>query len=266
MLMHLLNKRAKDYIKEIVYGLHPLTGEIHPLANKGWVVHRSMVSNEWGYCYFRIPKSAGSTIARSLAYYDPTRVYNPAEDIRGKQIKKDASYLLAAKTWSLAGLVRKYFLFTFVRNPYTRILSAYLDKIARLENTAFQSTRDRVMTFSDTRRDLTFETFIRYLEKEGLYKNPHWIPQIGLLPVRVDQIHFIGKVENLDNDLRQVMNRIYGEGVYQESLTRQHGRTDSTGKMMQYYDRKLLDRVYQLYQLDFASFSYPKDWSVNIPD
>lgn len=251
-------RAIKGYIQDVFYVLHPLTVNIHPKVRKHWVVHRTMVSQSGRYCYFRIPKSANSTIARSLAYYDPNILYDPLQDLRGKSAKKSAR-LLSAGALTLAGLYEKYFLFTFVRNPYSRLLSAFMDKIFKLDNAAFESTRQVVRSFSDTKHDLTFESFIHYLEKRGLYENPHWVPQMAMLPLAVEKLHFIGRVENLDDDLNFVVNRLFGEGVYKGPVIREVNRTNSAHKLAQYYDGNLSERVYALYKADFDAFSYARD-------
>jgi hypothetical protein len=252
--------KVKGYLDPIQYRIHPLAREIDPRIPKRWVLSRSMVSNNGHYCYFRIPKCANSTIVRSLAAYDPAIIFDPT-DFKGRNIKRQTSNLFSARALTVFSLTQKYFLFTFVRNPYARVLSAYLDKIAILEKQKFDAKRQVVMTFSDSGRDLTFKAFVRYLENGGLYQDPHWAPQTAMLPFGVKLLHFVGRVENLDKDLETIVNRLFGKGVYKGPTTREAGRTNSTDKLTQFYDKILADRVYALYQADFESFSYPKDIS-----
>lgn len=255
----MFSRKLKGYLKQIIYELHPLTKEIDSRVQKKWVVHRSMVSNTWRYCCFRIPKCANSTIAKSLAYYDPDMAYDPT-DPRGQIHKANSRWrLLSAQALTPSGLSQKYFLFTFVRNPYSRILSAYLDKIANLEREAYAAKRRNILKFSDADGGLSFAAFIRYLEQRGLYENPHWAPQTAMLPVAVEKIHFVGRVENLDDDLGFVVNRLFGAVAYQGPIIREINRTHSAHKMAQYYDRDLSERVYGLYKADFDAFAYAKD-------
>lgn len=257
MIFRKFIKKTNGYIRQCMYGFHPLTKDINPRINRRWVVHRSTFSDTWKYCYFRIPKCANSTVARSLAYYDPDIDYDP-EDQRGKKYK-NSSHLLRTDASTVDELTQKYYLFTFVRNPYSRLLSAYMDKMAREDNRAFEKTRTVVRTFSGTGRDLTFEAFVNYLEKRGLYENPHWAPQTAMLPVAAGKINFVGRVENLDADLGFVVNHFFGAGVYEGPVNREINRTYSAHKLAQYYDRNLSERVYALYKTDFDVFAYAKD-------
>lgn len=250
--------KTKKYIKEILYGLHPLTAYVDPRVKKTWVAQRSFVSNKWSYCYFRIPKCANSTVTRSLSYYDAGLLYDPAADPMGKVAKNRSDRLLSAKVLTADALPTRYFLFTFVRNPYARLLSAYMDKIARLDNPVFESTREAIRAFSDSKCDLTFEAFVKYLECRGLYENPHWVPQTSMLPIAARKIHFIGRVESLERDLEFIIDRVFGEGIYKGALMREVRRTDAVNKIFRYYNTELARRVCSLYQADFDAFSYSK--------
>jgi hypothetical protein len=256
-----ISKKARQYVKGFFYGLHPLTAQIHPCVKKYWVVRRSFISNRWKYCYFRIPKCANSTIARSLFKYEQGSLYDLSADPRGRVAKQSSDRLLSARALSADALCSKYFLFTFARNPYERLLSAYLDKIARLDNTGFDSIRKLIRSCAGTKKDVTFADFAQYLEKSGLYQDPHWIPQTAMLPVAVSRIHYVGRIEHLDADLEYVINQIFGQGTYQMTFTRQDRHTNSTAKIMAHYDKNLFERVYKLYEVDFQAFSYPKIWS-----
>lgn len=256
-------KKVKGYLDHILYIIHPLAGEIDCRINRQWVISRSMVSNKRRYCYCRIPKCANSTIVNSLAYYDPEMTFDPT-DQRGKYVKEQTSRLLSAKSLTVSSFTGKYFLFTFVRNPYSRVLSAYLDKIAVLEKKAYATNRQVIIAYSRSGQDLTFETFVSYLENGGLYLDPHWAPQTSMLPVGVKKIDFVGRVENLDKDLEYVVKYLFGENIYQGPVTREVDRTDSSNKLLKYYDTEIADRVYSLYKSDFDSFLYSKDLFVRL--
>jgi hypothetical protein len=259
IMAHKFTKKVPTFLREFVWKWHPLTNEIDSRIDKRWVVSRCMVLNTQRYCYFRIPKCANSTIVRTLAYYDPKLTFDP-KDLTGEVIKSEFN-LLFTKALTISSFTKKYFLFTFVRNPYSRILSAYLDKIEGFEE-KFAINRESVGAFSDSGQDLTFEAFVSYLENGGLYKNPHWTPQTLMLPVSIKELDFVGRVENLDEDLKYIVNRLFGEGVYKEPITKEVFRTNSSNKLLQYYDKELAKRVYRLYESDFDSFSYPKDISI----
>ncbi len=233
---------------------HPLSRDIDRRVRLSWVLKRSAVSNKNRYCYFRIPKSASSTVIRTLAYYDPYLPYDK-NDSRGSRAKKSFSGLRSAKVLSLNSFIKKYYLFTFVRNPYTRVLSSYKSKIAGSDSPGYEPVRQFILSASADRK-LSFEGFLGYLESGGLFSDPHWLPQISMLPVKPDNIDFIGHIESIEEDLSVVINKIFGQGTYKGAAVRTAGRTESSSIADGYYNKETADRVLALYRKDFDNFGY----------
>jgi len=85
---------------------------------------RGLVDFDLGVFCNRIPKAANSSVIVNLAYRKFGR------EIPSKEAKKlflTPSQLRSSEVERVSGLFR----FAFVRNPYTRVLSAFLDKIDR---------------------------------------------------------------------------------------------------------------------------------------
>ncbi|WP_047549142.1 sulfotransferase [Methylotenera sp. G11] len=242
---------------QIYCNYHPVYSAVDSRVPKIWVASRSSFQKTGKYCYFRIPKCANSTISKTLAHYDPSIVYDDNNDIDGKVAKSKFANIGATHVLSKTSLRKKYSLFTFVRNPYTRVLSAYLDKIDGFKK-AFFETRSSVRQFSES-GNVTFEAFVTYLENGGLFHDPHWAPQTYLLPLAPSEIPFIGKVENIDKDLSALVNHLFGEGAYKDPKNREDSRKKSSEIASDYYTDDLKNRVYKLYKVDFDAFSYPQD-------
>ena len=133
------------------------------------------------------------------------------------------------------------FKFTVVRNPYTRTLSAYLDKVER------RAKRDN--------RESSFRDFLLSLQRGKLYANAHWAPQSALMLIPVERFDFIGKVETLEQDLATIKRRIRPD--LEQPLT--SVMTNATGagdRLRAYYDDELVALVQDLYRRDFTSFRY----------
>ncbi|MDZ7747947.1 MAG: sulfotransferase family 2 domain-containing protein [Halofilum sp. (in: g-proteobacteria)] len=85
---------------------------------------RGCVDLDLGVFYNRVPKAANSTV-----------IVNLARERFGEDIPSKTAKRLFRRPAELARreLERfdELFRFTFVRNPYTRVLSAYLDKVER---------------------------------------------------------------------------------------------------------------------------------------
>jgi len=238
---------------------HPLSAGIDKRIPVEWVLKRTTVSRKHRYCYFRIPKCANTTIIKTLVQHDPGL---KASIDRSAKPKRASRGLYRALAWSPESLARRYFCFTFVRNPYARVLSAYLDKIAAAGpgNYAYVTAALGKTDISQ----VTFPDFIAFLEEGGLFSNVHWAPQTSILPIDTKYIAFVGKVENLQSDLPRLINRIPGLLPFNAVFTHEQGRRNSDAQISEYYDAELAARVYRLYREDFNSLGYSEKFLADV--
>jgi|AntDeeMetagen134_2_1112570.scaffolds.fasta_scaffold00065_7 hypothetical protein len=197
---------------------------------------RGLVDFDLGVFCNRIPKAANSSVIVNLAYRKFGR------EIPSKEAKKlflTPSQLRSSEVERVSGLFR----FAFVRNPYTRVLSAFLDKIDRRERRK--------------NREASFLEFLEYLEKDGLLSNAHWAPQTSLLLIPFNEFDFFGKTENLNEDLGFVLDQVQGHKENEKMLSALGNATGASGKLETYYDDQAKAKVDQLYREDFECFGYP---------
>ena len=100
-----------------------------------------------------------------------------------------------------------------------------------------------------------FSEFVRFLEDGGLFANPHWAPQVSLVP-RTRPLDFVGRVENLPNDLEVIVTRIWPDVAYSGVSDWRPHRTDAALQCDELYNSSMLDRVERLYTEDFLRFRY----------
>lgn len=193
----------------------------------------SCVSKKYRFIYFRVPKSANTTVISSLLSNDPEK------DKKG--IRKDAFGNLTTLIFTK---IERYKIFTVVRNPYTRVLSAYLQKV--------RSGSKRHLI--DIQGDISFEDFVSWLENGGLNKNGHWRPQHKIVPLSFPGLIII-KMENLEAELDPLLKEI-DENM--KIKARQSHRTGSNNLTSDYYTAELAARVYALYKEDFINFGYDR--------
>ena len=227
------------------YKKYPYAGHV-PIQD---VDSRGAYDGEIGFFYNRIPKVANSTIVNCLLNYKNVDIGN----IEGQY----KSYFKKPSGMSL-GEVNKLgdsFKFVFVRNPYSRLLSAYLDKVIRRQ---YFSADGKYPTthFSQKSTPPTFTEFCNYLADGGLYQNAHWAPQNHLLLLPLEEFDFIGKFENLDADIKYLMRQLGGD---QPSIQRAGPPSTSADQLLaQYYSPDLYEFVSELYKEDFNLFGYTK--------
>ncbi len=200
---------------------------------------RGCVDMEMGFFCNRIPKAANSTIITNLARL------KFGQDISSKQAKKlfdTPARLSAADVEQFDSLFR----FTVVRNPYSRILSAYLDKIER---------RAR-----KNNRESSFRDFLQALKSSRfMHGNAHWAPQHSLMLIPIDSFDLIGKVESLDRDLAEVKRRLRPD-IEDNNTSFDANATGANSKLKNYYDSELIALVRNLYSRDFEAFGYSPEF------
>jgi hypothetical protein len=161
---------------------------------------------------------------------------------------QNPSTLSAAQVEELAG----FFKFTLVRNPYTRTLSAYLDKVAR-QKVVPEGLRRRAAG-----RPPSFLDFCLYLDDGGLHDAVHWAPQTSMMVLPVPVLDLVAKLENFDADFRRVLEAI-GLGDRFEVSRHDPHKTDSDRKRAEYYCDRSREIVARLLAEDFRLLGYSPD-------
>ena len=159
----------------------------------------------------------------------------------------------------------RVFAFTFVRNPYSRLLSAYLDKIrvGYLERQFVEAAeKTRSLAGKTPEEEVSFGDFVNMVATERPTEmNSHWRIQSTHLEIRNRQYDFIGRVERIDEDIRLLFNHSSQLETVTKSIGH-HGRehkTDASFKLMDYYTPELTRKVYEIYRDDFEIFGYYRE-------
>lgn len=211
------------------------------------VADRVCLSQKHLFYYCRIPKSANSTIVRTLSRHIHGQDIYP-EDPKGLLAKKELQGFRKIRGLSRQMILNQYFCFTFVRHPEARILSAYLDKV---QKKSFVSRFKGAIS-----RKMTLLNFLQALEGGLLYEDPHWAPQWAMIPFSVDELHFVGRVESIAKDMQEVVSRIFGD--YRGLATRSHNRKKSSELVRQYLGSREKDLIREIYAQDYRLF-YPRE-------
>ena len=131
-----------------------------------------------------------------------------------------------------------YFIFTFIRNPYDRIVSGwnYVNKY-----------------------NISFENYINLNYKDNSYnywhifmsQSRHIIGSNGKI-----NAHFIGKLENIEHDLTIILNRIGYPNKLHNPFKKNSKQHDNYKKY--YINNNVLNKVNFLMKEDFENFDYEK--------
>lgn len=211
------------------------------------------------YIFVETPKVACSTIKISLqrlelglekferAHFEDVHVRDFSPLLHLTQLPNFEEYLVS----------KDYFRFCFVRNPYNRLLSCYLDKIAGPEK---YKERISLLDFMglDANHQLSFREFVEAIESQSpLEMDYHWRHQSYLTCQTTIQYDFVGKLESFDFDFKKVSEHLSPE-MHKYYLSEVRHQTNANQLLLKYYDKDLFDRVYDIYEVDFLNFSYNK--------
>lgn len=143
---------------------------------------------------------------------------------------------------------RERYVISCVRNPFTRALSGYLDKVNRRGAMQFPELKGQKVD--------SFEDYLTILTRYApAYMNPHFRPQhINLDHPRIkyDAIFFL---ENL-GALSRYLVRIYPD--FELATHAPHSRR-AADKLHKHYTDKAVDLVRSFFAQDFALFGYSDD-------
>jgi dermatan 4-sulfotransferase 1 len=148
------------------------------------------------------------------------------------------------------------FKFCFVRNPFTRLLSCYLDKIQR--NLPQKIMILRQLGLAEDRLDtpLTFEQFVRAVVDQPVpLMDAHWRTQYFQTMQAGIKYDFVGRFENFAEDARVLDERISAQ--FTACLGPEIRNATAAGaKSREYLTAELQDAIYGKFRVDFEHFGY----------
>ena len=149
--------------------------------------------------------------------------------------------------------------FTFSRNPYSRILSAYLDKIVTNE-----WERERHLPVLGFALDYQ-PTFLEFLQKVAGIRDHkrdiHYMTQARLTGRLAGlKFNFIGRFESFSTDFAKFKSSFYEDETKNDyhSLGKHHA-SNASEKLALYYGSQEVMLVRDIYAADFITFGYSLD-------
>lgn len=151
-----------------------------------------------------------------------------------------------------------------VRDPFTRALSGYLDKVVRGARQA-ENIRKRVsLVWGRPLKDIlsktiSFEDYCRALKtfKRPVDFDQHWRPQYRHICGDIIRYDHIFKLEELNQKSAQISKTLRLPEMEFSSGSRH--ATGSSGRLRDYYTPKTADIIREVYREDFENFGYSMD-------
>lgn len=174
-------------------------------------------------------------------------------------------------------MLATYFKFTFVREPFERLLSAYQDKFVYLrdEDHYYRKVHGREILKKYRPNaskhsliqvnDIRFREFMEYLVKGGSYKttrvmDQHWDNYVNVCGMCEIEYDFIGHYETMEQDLSEFIRaaRLSPQNAKRFSGYK-HVPSKTKASLVGYYSQiplKWIDRLRQIYNASFTMFGY----------
>lgn len=185
-------------------------------------------------CIFvHIPKAAGISVNKALF-----GTYG------GSHLKlKDYQLIFSKREFD------EYYKFTFVRNPWDRLVSTYFF----LKNGGFHE-KDKVWFDKNLSQFETFEDFVlNWLDKDNIYKWIHFIPQYEFITVNdkvlVDDIF---KLEHISDGMHTISKTLN----ISVELKHENQNRNRDSKYRDYYTPEMKDIVNLVYKKDIELLDY----------
>lgn len=241
-----------------------------------------IVSESLRLIYCPIPKSASSNwkyLIRSLEHQSDHMDLHLAHNRNTSHFRYLSDYSPSELEHLLAD--KSYLKFTFVRNPYLRILSCYMDKFRNMDANytsseyriflaaAFSWKTARLISSSEHNSIAirpSFRTFIKQIVQANLpltfsslnNMDAHWRPQTLLCGFGMMPYDFVGRMETIDRDVHQVLRHIGRDKTAfptQSDLNfPPSGASETLARQL--YTAELMFSVRTLYLSDFETLGY----------
>ncbi len=231
---------------------------LHPHLPVSAVVYGVNISLRHKYIFVETPKCACTTIKLALQRLELADARFTRSDPEDIHVREFSPLLNPRQVPSFRNLLadESFFKFCFVRNPFTRLLSSYLDKFQRNRPQKIEILRQ--LGLPDHRLDtpVSFEQFVKaVVEQPVALMDAHWRVQYYQTMQSGITYDFIGRFERFAEDMRVAGGRIAQDfGSYLGAEI--YNGTDAASAAEHYLTKDIKTEIRRKYQIDFEHFGY----------
>lgn len=190
--------------------------------------------------YIVVPKCACSSIMQTFSGQNEYSDQTTYKKISNQYIK-----------WRLTSKSKKYYKFTFVRNPFDRVVSCYAHKVQNRDS----STVTKNYFFANIKPRESFDDFVKHISKiPDFLADSHFQSQVKFVYYFGKPLFdYIGHYENLESEFEPIRTK-----YNLHPLPRIHNM--KKGDWRDYYTEHTAKIVYEKYKKDFNKLGYEKEY------
>lgn len=199
-------------------------------------IYKLMINHKYKLIFIHIPRTGGTSIEKALCGKDWFNIHAPSKHLNAYSAKK-----IYSEYWD------KYFKFTFVRNPWDRMVSML--KYGNFYGVGMSSDKICMKNYLTYFESIEYDKrFFNLKQFEDFQKldNSVYRNIIG------EEMDFIGRFENLQEDYNEICKQCNIKEnklpLMENSPERLHYR--------EYYDQENKNLVAEKYKLDIKMFNY----------
>tara|TARA_Y100001972_G_scaffold103797_1_gene130332 strand:+ start:1318 stop:1965 length:648 start_codon:yes stop_codon:yes gene_type:complete len=195
------------------------------------------VSQNKKFIYMRAGRTASTTISMNLKKFDP---------ITYEEVSKPYFYKTGTNKWlettSDQEIFNNFFIFTIIRNPFDRLISAWkaFANKGKVNNNFEQFIKNRGVIKGKG----------HWLYEDNNVSNDHWLPLHYYVEFNKNEsfINYVGKYENLNKDWDTISKKI--------NMSSLPLSTSPSKSYRKYYTDELVNIVSKYYKRDLELFNY----------
>ena len=166
-------------------------------------------------------------------------------------------------------MLKNFYKFVIVRDPFERLVSAYRNKLQRMNLGNWSPLVKRIIKkyrYNNTETNITgidvsFTEYVRHLINNPPWMlDMHWMPYEDLCHPCHVKYDFIGSIDNLDRDVTHAMRQIHANETKHHVIRNSAARTktkQTTAGFLKELSRKYFDQLLAVYKTDHELFGYP---------
>lgn len=259
--------RLPEHCSHQLFRLSSLLTEDRALVRNPSALSNLVLYPEFKLIYNRVKKSGNSS---TLMYLSDALYPNTLPEVATAsfeeylRFKDFAASQGVPVTWRSMILRRARIstnaLMTVVRSPFSRLLSAFLQKRSLMQAGRGAGYR-QIPGFLNEEPVPGFQEFVRHLAEVGPYQNAHWWPQLDLLITTPENFDFLIKLENFHEGFDSLLDFL-GVSGFSALRTGPHPGespekvTSATTEVNRFYDHGTTRLVHSIYRDDFEFLGY----------